>query len=103
MSAIAQHLSFRVHAMGGYAWLMLASTSVRKGFHKWRASRLLALQEGTLAAGGPLGGGGVATRSKTSNDGWYDLAGWGIMVVAVIGILALARNSQPVAPGAALK
>ena len=44
--------------------------------------------------------GGSGLRSKSTSDFWYDVAGWGIMIASVFGVLALARNSQPVAPGA---
>ncbi|KAK9813927.1 hypothetical protein WJX73_005252 [Symbiochloris irregularis] len=81
----------------------LEMTSKAPALYAELQRQLRASQEGTLASGGPLGGGGGGARPKASNEGWYDLAGWGIMVVAVIGILALARNSQPVAAGAALK
>lgn len=53
-----------------------------------------------VQAGGGEGSirmGGGPQKSKTSHDAWYDLGGWVLMIGITVGVMALARNSQPVA------
>lgn len=43
--------------------------------------------------------GGQKQSTKSSKDGWYDFGGWVLLIGITVGIMALARNSQPVAVG----